>query len=247
MTSPTYHDVQQGTDEWLALRCGLLTASEIRLIMTPGTNKPADNDKSRAHLHELLAQRVTRHVEPHYISDDMLRGHEDEVRAKALYAQHYAPIREVGFVTRQFDNGRGGSFTLGYSPDGLVDSPHDKPGLVESKSRRQKYQVQTVLGIARGQAAPDEYMLQIQTGMLVTGREWCDFISYSGGLPMAVSRVFADHAMQERILAAAKSFELRLDDEMRLYLGTCEKHRWVETERPTESEDGGYKWDLEAD
>ena len=58
-----YHDLEQGTPEWLALRCGILTASEMRLIMTP-TLKPASNDKERAHLFELLAQRITGHTEP---------------------------------------------------------------------------------------------------------------------------------------------------------------------------------------
>ena len=35
-----YHnDIEQGSDEWLALRCGVLTASEIKHIMTPKTLK----------------------------------------------------------------------------------------------------------------------------------------------------------------------------------------------------------------
>ena len=30
-----HHDIVQGSDEWLAARCGLLTASEMKLIVTP--------------------------------------------------------------------------------------------------------------------------------------------------------------------------------------------------------------------
>ena len=41
--------------------------------------RPASNDKERAHLFELIGQRITGYTEPHYISDDMLRGHEDEI------------------------------------------------------------------------------------------------------------------------------------------------------------------------
>ena len=55
----------------------------MKLILTP-TLKVASNDKARAHVYELLAQRITRHVEPHYISDDMLRGREDVLRQLTL-------------------------------------------------------------------------------------------------------------------------------------------------------------------
>jgi hypothetical protein len=107
-----YHtDVFQGSNEWLELRRGILTASEMKLIITP-TLKIADNDKTRAHLYELAAQRISGYVEPHYVSDDMLRGQEDEIYAREAYAQHFAPIETVGFIT----NDKWG-FTLGYSPD----------------------------------------------------------------------------------------------------------------------------------
>jgi hypothetical protein len=29
------HDVEQGTEAWHEARCGLLTASEVKLILTP--------------------------------------------------------------------------------------------------------------------------------------------------------------------------------------------------------------------
>jgi hypothetical protein len=192
-----YHfDIEQGSEEWHALRCGILTASEMKFIVTP-TLKPASNDKERAHLFELLGQRITQHTEPRYISDDMLRGHEDEIEARIRYAENFAPVTECGFVTND-DHG----FVIGYSPDGLVD--YD--GLIECKSRRQKYQVETILA----DRVPEEYMLQIQTGLLVTGREWLDFVSYCAGLPMFVKRVFPDELYQEAIIAAAIGFEYRL-------------------------------------
>lgn len=192
-----YHfDIEQGSEEWHALRCGILTASEMKFIVTP-TLKPASNDKERAHLFELLGQRITQHTEPRYISDDMLRGHEDEIEARIRYAENFAPVTECGFVTND-DHG----FVIGYSPDGLVD--YD--GLIECKSRRQKYQVETILA----DRVPEEYMLQIQTGLLVTGREWLDFVSYCAGLPMYVKRVFPDARYQEAIIAAAIGFEYRL-------------------------------------
>ena len=191
-----YRDIEQGGEEWLALRRGILTASEMRLIMTP-TMRPASNDKERAHLFELLGQRITGYTEPHYISDDMLRGHEDEIEARIRYAEHFAPVTACGFVTND-DHG----VVIGYSPDGLVGDD----GLIECKSRRQKYQIETILA----DEVPAEYLLQCQTGLLVTGRKWLDFVSYCGGLPMVVKRVWPCPEIQQAIIAAASAFEQRL-------------------------------------
>ena len=216
---PVYHnDLIQGSDEWLAQRCGLITASEMKLILTP-TLKVADNDKTRAHVYELLFQRLTKFVEPQYVSDAMLRGQEDEIYARAAYEEHYAPVTEVGFIT----NDQWG-FTIGYSPDGLVGDD----GLIECKSRAGKYQVQT---IAENEV-PAEYMLQLQTGLLVTGRQWIDFISYSGGLPMFVKRVEPDPLIQGAIIAAATNFEMKVaakEQEYRSTIATMAKV--IETER----------------
>ena len=218
-----YHpDLIQGSDEWLQARCGLLTASEMKLIITP-TLKVAANDKSRTHTWELLAQRITQYVEPQYVSDAMLRGSQDEIYARELYAEKYAPVEEVGFIT----NDQWG-FTIGYSPDGLVGDD----GLIECKSRCQKYQVQT---IANGEV-PDEYVIQIQTGLLVTGRKWCDFISYCGGLPMVVIRVHADDKVRAAIVEAATAFEAKLREEWQRYDGNMKASGWRPTERRVEME-----------
>lgn len=224
----TYHrDLVQGSDEWHQARCGLLTASEIDRIITPKL-KIAENAKTRMHLWELAAQRISKHVEPSYISDAMLRGHEDEVFARELYAKHYAPVQEVGFVT----NDKWG-FTLGCSPDGLVGDE----GKIEAKSRCQKYQVQTIVeewtGVAR---IPEEYWLQIQTGLLVTGRKWCDFISYSGGLPAFVSRVEAHPETQDAIIEAAAKFEARINEVVADFLAAVEARGFHPTERRIEQE-----------
>ena len=200
----TYHKyLVQGSEEWLAARCGLLTASEMHLIVTP-TLKAASNDKERTHMYELLAQRITGYVEPQYISDDMLRGMDEEITALDLYAKHHSKIDRVGFIT----NDKWG-FTIGYSPDALVG----EHGLVECKSRRQKYQIQTIVdGVV-----PPEYMIQIQTGLLVSEREWLDFISYSGGLPMFAMRCYPMPEYQEAIVKAAISFEERLAKNFQIY------------------------------
>ena len=198
-----HHSVEQGSEEWHALRCGILTASEMKLIVTP-TLKPARNDKERAHLFELLGQRVTGYTEPRYISDDMMRGQDDEIEARIRYSEIFAPVDSCGFITND-DHG----FVIGYSPDGLVGND----GLIECKSRRQKFQVETILA----DRVPDEYMLQIQTGLLVTGRDWLDFVSYCAGLPMYVKRVLPEYRYQDAIIAAATDFERRLQDAQNKY------------------------------
>lgn len=195
------HNVIQGSHEWHKARCGVLTASEMDRIITPTKLQFAQNDKCRCHVFELLAQRITGHVEPSYISDAMLRGQEDEQAARDLYSDEYAPVEEVGFIT----NDKWG-FTLGCSPDGIVNANGYKGG-IEVKSRCQKYQAQTIVQ----NEVPQEFMLQIQASLLVTEREWWDFISYCGGMPLFVKRVLPDKAMQEAIIAAAAAFEAQVN------------------------------------
>ena len=219
----TYHkEMIQGSDEWRDARCGLLTASEMGLIVTP-TLKAASNDRERSHLYELLAQRITRYVEPSYVSDAMLRGQEDEISALFEYERNYAPVERVGFVT----NDKWG-FTIGYSPDGLVA----KNGQVECKSRSQKYQIRTIVDYVSNEAIDPDFTIQVQTGLLVTERDWCDLVSYCGGLPMATVRVFQDKKVQDVIVAAATAFEERMMNAAAKYtMLMVSKARLIPTER----------------
>lgn len=221
-----YHtDIVQGSEEWHAIRCGLLTASEMKYIITPKTLQYASNDKERAHLYELAAQRVTGYVEPHYVSDDMLRGTGDELDAKIIYNEKYAPLQDVGFIT---NNTFG--FMLGFSPDALVGDD----GLVECKSRRQRFQFQTIAE----NAMPDDFKIQVQTGLLVSGREWCDFISYCGGMLMMTLRIYRDSIVQQAIVEAATAFHEKLETLLGKYAGmiTDPAARLIPTERKIEQE-----------
>jgi len=218
----TYHrGIIQGSDEWHALRCGLITASEVKLLLTP-TLKRANSDKSRAHVWELAAQRITRHVELSYISDDMIRGHEDEFHARQLYSERIAPVEEVGFVTNDSFG-----FVLGCSPDGLVGSD----GMIEAKSRRQKYQIQTIVENWRDGVVPDEYTLQVHTGMLVCDRAWCDLASYSGGLPMATIRVHRNEEICAAIVDACRAAEDSIAKVMDDYYAAVEARGYIPTKR----------------
>jgi hypothetical protein len=219
----TIHDVMiQGSQEWFDARCGLLTASEMKLILTP-TLKVASNEKERAHLYELLAQRITGHVEPSYVGNDMLRGMEDEIDAREKYAANYADLETVGFITSD----RWG-FTIGYSPDGLVGDD----GLIEIKSRRQKFQIETLIN----HTVSDEHLIQVQTGLLVSERKWLDYVSYSAGLPMVVVRVLPDPEIQAAIVAAATTFEIRLAEKLKAFKASMAQRRYIATERRIEQE-----------
>ena len=225
MSITVHAEMIQGSEEWLAARCGLLTASEMKLIITP-TLKAASNDKERGHLYELLGQRITQYVEPRYVSDDMLRGQQDEIDAVAAYDKHYGVVVRVGFMT----NDKWG-FTLGYSPDGLVG--YD--GLIECKSRNQKYQIRTLVDYVSADQIDPDYMIQVQTGLLVSERKWCDLVSYHGGLPMATVRVFPDADIQKAIVDTAAAFESRLSAAMAKYESVlASKARLIPTERRIE-------------
>jgi len=207
-TGPVYHyDIQQGSVEWHKVRLGRMTASELKLVITP-TLKVADNKDVRLHLYELLAQRVNNYVEPHFESYDMERGKFDEEHAREKYSEEYARVAECGFIT----NDRWG-FTLGYSPDGLVGDE----GLIEVKSRIQKHQMKTLVECVARDTIPDDYVIQVQSALLISEREWCDFISYSGGMVMAVVRVWPDPVIQAAIVEAARQFEARINEAHKTY------------------------------
>lgn len=194
MTLTTYENLAQGSDEWLAARCGIITASVIGKLITPSTLKPANNDTSRGVLHTLAAERITGHVEYVHPTFDMQRGTDDEPFARQVYAEHYAPVTEVGFMVLEEPG-----IKIGFSPDGLVG----ETGLIEIKSRKPKDQLATIL---TGRP-PGYHLAQMQTGMLVSGRDWCDYVSFSAGLPLWVHRVYPDPRWQDAIRAAATQFE----------------------------------------
>lgn len=221
----TYHNtIEQGNDEWLSLRRGILTASEMKHIITPGKLQYATNEKERSHLYELAAQRISGYVEPQYVSDDMLRGMTDEIEARILYDKNYHNITECGFIT----NDKYG-FKIGYSPDGLVGDD----GVIECKSRRQKFQIESIAN----DVMPPEYIIQVQTGLMVSERKWCDFVTYSAGLPMFTKRIYPDEKVQSAIVIAAKEFYERLEFLIGKYgEKLISEMRLIPTERKKEEE-----------
>jgi hypothetical protein len=160
----------------------------------------ADNATVRQVAATLAAERIAG-IDPDasYINRDMGRGIDSEPYARDAYAKHFGvTVDEVGFCTLEDDG-----YTLGFSPDGLVGTE----GGIEVKSPRQKGHVLTVL---EGEV-PAAHIAQIQTGLLVTGRVWWDFVSFHGGMNLWVKRVHPDPAWFAAIIAAAKAIETTVE------------------------------------
>lgn len=242
MTLHIFDELEQGTEEWMAARRGIVTASIVGKLIAIGTPDaitvdcptckaaaggsclsmaakkaptaiktihegrslaaadlppvygPADTDTSRAVTATLVAERITGFTEDAFMNADMWRGRDAEPYARDLYAEHHAPVTQVGFMRLDAKWG-----TLGYSPDGLVGDD----GLIEIKAPRAKGHVLTVLD----GKVPSYNMAQCQAGLLVSGRKWVDFIPYVGGMPLWVTRVTPDPAWHGAIKGAVSRFE----------------------------------------
>lgn len=222
MAFTTFPKLDQGSQEWLDARCGILTASVIGKLITEKTLKPAANPISRSVTRTLAVERVTKHVEQVYVNADMWRGVLDEPIARDLYSREFAPVTELGFMTRD-DYGP----VIGYSPDGLVGTD----GLIEVKSRKQRKQFETII---QGYP-PIENMAQLQCGLLVSGRKWIDYISFCGGMPMFIKRVYPDSKWFEAIIAAAKTFEANVAEQIAIYVDNA--RGLIPTERLEEGQE----------
>ena len=195
MTLTIFDQLEQGSTEWLEARAGILTASTIGQLITAKTIKPAMNDRSRGLCQTLIAERITGHVEPVFPNRAMTRGTLLEPEARRIYAEQTGrDVDEVGFARLDTD-----TYTLGSSPDGLVG----ETGGIEIKSPSAKVHVSTVLS----GAIPDYNRAQVQAFLHVTGREWCDFISYLPGEPLCIIRDYPDQRWQKAIVSAAEQFE----------------------------------------
>lgn len=208
MSLTTYDDLEQGSDEWLQARAGILTASVVGQLITPAKVQLSKGDTARAVMETLLAERITGTVEPLFTTMDMQRGQDEEPFARDLYAEHTGQtVEELGFMVATINGHR-----LGYSPDGLVGDD----GLIEIKSRRHKKHLRTILS----DTVPPENYAQLQTGLLVSGRAWIDYVSFSAGMPLYIKRVAADERWQDAIAEALHAYEAYAEQATGLYQHT---------------------------
>jgi hypothetical protein len=184
---------EQGTDAWLDARLGIPTASMFATVMASG--RGGGESKTRdEYMRKLIGERITGKPMYHYTNAHMERGHIQEDEARELYAMlaDVEPER-VGFV-RFTDR------TAGASPDSLIGSD----GLLEIKTKLAHLQIH----VLESDAVPAEHLPQIQGQLWVTGRAWCDFVSYCPRLPPFVRRVERDETMIARIADAVGKFNI---------------------------------------
>ena len=188
---------EQYSDAWWAARLGVPTSSQFSKIVT-GKGDPSK--QRTAYMYEIAAERLTGKQEDTFISIAMQKGAEREELSRKMYEMEYEiDVVECGLCLT--DCGRWGA-----SPDGLVGDG----GLVELKNPLGKTQVERLL--MPDPQLPSEYVQQVQGQILVTEREWCDFVSYVPGLPLFVLRVYQDVPFLKKLEAALIEFSAELDE-----------------------------------
>lgn len=199
-----YHwDLIQQSDEWFKTRIGIITASQMRDLITP-TGKLASNKDSRAIVYKKVYERLTNEIEEAYCDFNMERGKAFEPFARDLYSKEREQVRECGFITKEFDG-----FKIGYSPDGVVG----EEGLIEIKCPEYHKHIKEICE----DTEPKDSMMQMQTGLLLTGRKWCDFISHYNGMHQRIVRVYPDLEIHELIKTATKNLEECININLRKY------------------------------
>lgn len=165
-------DIIQGSAEWHALRVGKVTASRVADVIA--RTKSGWGASRANYMAELIAERLTGEPAEKFTNAAMAWGTEKEPDARAAYEFFRdAAVTEIGFVDHP-------SISMtGASPDGLVGDD----GLVEIKCPNTATHLDTLLS----QTVPAKYVTQMLWQMEVTGRAFCDFVSYDPRLPESMS------------------------------------------------------------
>lgn len=131
-------------------------------------------------IYQPVYERLTGESPESFSSDYMDRGHELEPFAVEAY--------EMETFT---ETSNGGFWSLGEwigdSPDRMVGDE----GILEIKSPA----FNTMINYLLKKELPDTYKWQVHGHMYVTGRDWCDFMSYHPKLKPLIIRVERDEKM----------------------------------------------------
>lgn len=195
--------MDQGSDEWFAIRIGKVTASRVADILAKtksGYSTSRDN-----YMAQLVCERLTNQKAESFTNAAMQHGTETEPLARAAYeALKDVLVDEVGFVPHPSIK------MAGASPDGLVGDD----GLIEIKCPNTATHIDTLLN----QSVPTKYFTQMQFQMACTGRKWCDFVSFDNRLPeelqLFVKRVPRDDVYIKIMEAEIVQFITELDEKI---------------------------------
>lgn len=190
MSDLVIYTCEQNSPEWLEARRGIPTASKFADILAEG-----DGKTRRKYLRTLAGEVLTGEIAESYSNGHMERGHAMEPVARSLYAFKFdAEPQLVGFMRR----GR-----VGASPDSLLGDD----GLLEIKTKLPHLQIEAL----DGGKLPAEHRAQVQGQLWVSGRDYCDFVSYWPRLPLFHVRVERDEDYISKIAAKVSAFLEELD------------------------------------
>ncbi len=184
--------MEQGSAEWLAIRCGKVTASRVADVVAK--TKTGYGASRANYMAELIAERLTGAPAERFTNAAMAHGTATEPEARAFYEfMTDEVVEQVGFVPHPT------IAMSGASPDGLVGDD----GLVEIKCPNTATHIDTLLG----RTVPAKYETQMQWQMACTGRAWCDFVSYDPRLPESM-RLFTSRIIRDDPLIAELTEEV---------------------------------------
>lgn len=193
-------DLEQGSDAWKAARCGSLGGSRFHEAIA---KTKSGWGASRANLAaELVIERLTGQPVEKFVTAAMQAGTDNEPAARALYEfMNDCTVEQVGLYKHPtIPNAH-------YSPDGIVG----KDGLIEIKAPLPATHLKTL----QSGGIDGKYLTQIAWGFAVTGRKWCDFISYCPAFPgemqIFIKRVERDDTMIAELEKEARIFLSEID------------------------------------
>lgn len=194
--------MQQRSDEWYAARLGKATASRFSDVMaaTKSGYEPAARKNYRS---ELVLERLTGKKADSWTSPAMQWGIDNEPMARNNYMFETGnDVIEEFFVEHPI-------LKAGCSPDGYVGDD----GLIEIKCPNSATHIETL----RTKELPYKYEAQVQGQMWLTGRKWCDFVSFDPRMPdnaqMITIHVERDEEYIQNLEHAIERFLREVDEE----------------------------------
>lgn len=177
---PKFHDIEQNTEAWLALRLGKPTAScAEKLVTNTGSASKQLDGYAEQLAADLYAGKELDKWEGNQFTD---HGHAMEEQAALWYsAQKDVELLPGGFFTDDLER-------YGASPDRLIAGCDD--GCVEIKVLPKQHVKALMAWKKRG--VPTDFISQNQMQMLAAGRSWVDRVYYNADLPKVIVRVHRD-------------------------------------------------------
>lgn len=193
--------IEQGTVEWHLQRLGKVTASRVSDVLSKG--KSGESASRKNYRTELLVQRLTGQPGESFTNAAMEWGTATEPLARIAYeAEMGVFVDQVAFIDHP------SIVQFGCSPDGLVA----QDGLIEIKCGNTATHIDWMLD----GKPPTKHIPQMQCQMAVTGRQWCDFVSFDPRLPddlqLFVVRLERDQEYIEAMEAEVQKFLSEVDE-----------------------------------